>query len=320
MNINFCSYFDRNYLTKFLACKESVTRFENNIVFYCLCLDTFTYEYLHNLKDKDLVLIKLDEIENEFLELKYAKQNRDLVEYFFTLSPFLPMYVLKKYKVDLINYVDSDLFFFRDPKYLIEKMSDNSIMMMEHGIENHKYGKYNVGWLSFKNNTESLKCLEEWSKQCVDWCYDQIENNKYADQKYLDSWPIKITKIKILKFNHSVAPWNSNNKNLSIVEDKIICDGEDIFFFHFHGTKIYSKFFTTGYSIYNKKLNHDLVEKIYFPYIGLIKKLDKKLSFKKEDLRNKKHKSSKFIQFFLRLKNYYKFLKIIYYQDLYRFR
>ena len=34
--INLCTYFDKNYLAKFLTCRNSVLRFEKNAEFYCL--------------------------------------------------------------------------------------------------------------------------------------------------------------------------------------------------------------------------------------------------------------------------------------------
>ena len=49
---------------------------------------------LNKLK-KDIQLISLKEIEEKYLQLKYAKKNRQIVEYYFTLSPFLPLYILK---------------------------------------------------------------------------------------------------------------------------------------------------------------------------------------------------------------------------------
>ena len=52
-----------------------------------------------------------------------------------------------------------------------------------------KYGKFNVGILGFRNDAEGLRCLRAWRAQCNAWCHDRIEDGKFADQKYLDTWP-----------------------------------------------------------------------------------------------------------------------------------
>ena len=89
------------------------------------------------------------------------------------------MYILQKYQLDQINYIDSDLYFFDDPKKIINFLGDNSIILIEHGIKTKRFGKYNVGWLTFKNDEISRNCLEEWSKNCINWCYDYVEDDKY---------------------------------------------------------------------------------------------------------------------------------------------
>ena len=67
MNISLCTYFDKNYLSKFLACRESIIEKEKNVIFYCLCLDDFSYNYLKQSKRKDIQLISLKDIEEKFL-------------------------------------------------------------------------------------------------------------------------------------------------------------------------------------------------------------------------------------------------------------
>ena len=79
MNINICTYFDKNYLSKFLACKHSINKYEKNVNFYCLCLDNFSLDYLSNKNYSDLTIISLNEIESYFPELKIAKKNRELI-------------------------------------------------------------------------------------------------------------------------------------------------------------------------------------------------------------------------------------------------
>jgi hypothetical protein len=61
------------------------------------------------------------------------------------------------------------------------------------------YGLYNVGWILFNfNNHETKEIVKQWGAECLNSCSD-IPNpgkNLYADQKYLDSWPQQLKKLK----------------------------------------------------------------------------------------------------------------------------
>ena len=70
-------------------------------------------------------------------------------------------------------------------------------------------GIYCVQFMYFKNNLEGKKILSDWRKQCIKWCYNRFENGKFGDQKYLDNWPQKYSKLHILNnLGGGVAPWN----------------------------------------------------------------------------------------------------------------
>ena len=66
MKVNLCTYFDKNYLSKFLACRDSINKHEKNAYFFCLCLDDFTFDYLTKKNFKDLKPISLKQIEQYF--------------------------------------------------------------------------------------------------------------------------------------------------------------------------------------------------------------------------------------------------------------
>ena len=113
MSKNFCTYFDKNYLSKFLVLKDSIDKFNSQYNYFILALDDFVIDFFRKNKTKNIQLISLKDLEQEYKDLIIAKNNRDLIEYYFTLSPFLPRYIFKKFKCNYISYVDSDFFFLR---------------------------------------------------------------------------------------------------------------------------------------------------------------------------------------------------------------
>ena len=229
--INFCSYFDINYLSKFLTLHKSLNKFDLRYKFYILALDNHVVEFFKKNKFNNLKIIELNNIENKYELLKDAKKNRAKIEYYFTLSPFLPKYIFEKEGINQITYLDSDFYFFQNPKKIISENVDSSISLIRQNSKK-KYGKYNVGWINFNfEYDETINIVNEWSNQCLNDCSDIPKKNSYADQKYLDPWISKLKYSRVFQPEYScLSPWDSN-KNL---ENNI----ENMISYHFHGIEI----------------------------------------------------------------------------------
>ncbi len=240
----FCTYFDAGYLVKGLALYRSLVRHSAPFRLWVLCFDDLTYKTLKNLKLDEVVPISLKDFEARDKELLQAKANRSRIEYYFTCTPSLPLYILKNHpKVDLITYIDADLFFFSDLSPIYEELGNNSILIIGHRFSPHNKsaeinGVYNVGFLSFRNDNVGIKCLCWWRNRCLEWCYDRIDEGRYADQKYLDDWPLRFPRVVVLKYKGAgVAPWNIENYSFHLKNEQIEVDSQSLIFFHFHKLK-----------------------------------------------------------------------------------
>ncbi len=288
--LNFCTLFDKNYLAKGMMLFESLKLHCENFHLFILCLDDYTYDYWKQNNAKQLTLIRLSDLEDFNSELFIAKQNRTLVEYYFTLSPCLPLFLLKKYSnLPWICSVDSDIYFYGNPKSIFDDFEKNhSILITPHkftpeltSLNFEKYGIFNVSFQAFKNNDIGLACLEKWQKQCILWCkykYDSL-NERYADQKYLDTWESDFpNSIKILDDDVTgLAVWNINNYFLSTKGTNLMSNGKRIVFYHFHCLHLINKhWFETGFSIYNVRKSKLLDQHIYQPYINQLYKFEDK--------------------------------------------
>ena len=276
----FCTYFDQNYLPQGLALYNSLSRHSGHFTLFILCFDDVTYKYFIEKNYTNIIPVSLAEFERDDEKLLSAKKNRSLIEYYFTCTPTLPLYILNKYSsIDLITYLDADLFFFADPTPIFEEIKDNPVAIVEHKhSENLKHfakksGIYNVGWLSFRRNNEGLSCLNWWRERCIEWCYDRVEGGKFADQKYLDDWPERFpgTAVVVHK-GANLAPWNLRNYKISYKQGKIWVDNYGLIFFHFHGFKqLEQSLYDTGISIYNIQLTRVVKKRIYVPYIEALR-------------------------------------------------
>ena len=277
----FCTYFDQNYLSKFLTLKASLDQYKNECTFFILSLDSFVSNFFQKNNFKNVKLINLMDLEVEYADLLVAKKNRNLIEYYFTLSPFLPHYIYKKFNVSQVSYLDSDFYFFKNPNKFIKQNWDSSVVLIKQE-SNPIYGLYNVGWILFNfNHQETKEIVEWWCAQCLNSCFDipNPKKNLYADQKYLDEWPRRLKKIKILYPEYTcLSPWDENNA----IEKNI----QSMISFHFHGLEIQDKYFISGFSKYNKKISKKIMKNIYTPYLLDLFAIEKKYNLRSFTIRN----------------------------------
>lgn len=241
---DFCTYFDHRYLPEGLALYHSLEATGIEFRLWVLCLDEACHAALTRLALPHVHPVPLRELENGDGELLEAKRNRSAVEYIFTLTPSWLRYLLNHYaEIEMITYLDADLYFFADPTPVFEEMGTGSIAIIAHRFppqlkDREEAGIYNVGWLSFKRDERALTCLGWWRERCIEWCYHRMEDGKYADQKYLDDWPQRFEGVVVLQHKGAnLAPWNLANYKLSSSDHGVLVDREPLLFFHFHGLR-----------------------------------------------------------------------------------
>ena len=230
MKYNFCTLFDKNYLYRGLTLYNSLLKTCPDFHLWILCMDTETHIVLTKLNLKKATLITLKEFEDtELLKIKPTRTN---VEYCWTCTPSLPLYILKNNpKLETIAYLDADLFFYSNLMPIYEEFANNSILIIKHRYASKHLsmqktsGIYNVSMVIWKNDKTGLSCLKEWRKQCLNWCFAKYDDDKFGDQLYLNNWPQKFKKVHILQHKGSnLAPWNIARYTIKQVQDKIYID------------------------------------------------------------------------------------------------
>lgn len=240
---HYCTYFDRGFLIQGLALWRSLAARDRDAVLWVLALDEFTAEVLREIGGTWMRVVPLAEVEAGDAELAAAKANRSRVEYFFTLSPCWPRWLLaRRPEIERVTYVDADMFFFGDPATVFEAMdaAGASVLVTAHRFpawlrHYERHGKFNVGILSFRREAAGLACLDDWRARCVAWCYDRIEDGKYADQKYLDDWPEKFGGALLVLANPgmNLAPWNWMERRCDVERGVATVDDRPLVLFHF---------------------------------------------------------------------------------------
>jgi hypothetical protein len=279
--LSFCTYFDLNYLPKGLALYNSLVRHAGPFQLFVLCLDDRTYTKLREMNLEGLRPISMEEFERDDQELVSTKGNRSRIEYYFTCSPSIPLYILREHPtIETITYLDADLYFFASPAPIYEELGDGSVGIIAHRFPDHLeeltiHGIYNVGLLVFRNDARGLAVLHWWRERCIEWCYDRVEGDRFADQKYLDRWPETFDGVVVLE-NKGVglSPWNVDRYRIARRGEQVYVDDDPLVFYHFHGLKqIASSLFDCGLTPYSARMTDGLRREVYAPYLRQLKPL-----------------------------------------------
>jgi len=297
MNKYFCTHFDSNYLPHAKSLHSSLIKHLKDAVLFMFCMDNKSFLELSKLNLKSAILIHHDELESFFPQLINAKKNRDRVEYFYTCSPLICNYIIQTNpQVDQITYLDSDLYFFDSPLPIFDELNGYSVGIIEHKFNfftkrNKKYGNFNVGWVTFKKDANGLACLNDWSDKCLEWCYQKLETNRYADQKYLDYWQKDFKNVKVISnIGANVAIWNIKNYKILKRDNKIYIDDFPLIFYHFANLKQLNKnSFSTSLSRVFVSCEGLLKNEVYLPYLKefLNHQNQDSISISKKDIHSK---------------------------------
>lgn len=272
---HYCTYFDHRYAAQGLAMIRSLRAHGGDGPVWVLCLSGEAERLVSQWALGDLRIVSLDAVESHFDQLSDARQDRSLIEYFFTLTPHIVRYVFDHAaEARRVAYLDGDLFFFGPVAEMWEAASAAPAAIIPHRFNPRaahlcKYGNYNVGWVSFSRSTQGLECLDFWQRSCRAWCRDQPDGGRFADQGYLDQFADFAPDLAIIDHKGcNLGPWNVASDAIR-VEDRIVTVGGDrLIFFHFTGfRKGLAGRWYNSHRLYRAGTNNVVRDCVYRPYL-----------------------------------------------------
>ena len=108
------------------------------------------------------------------------------------------------------------------------------------GLEDQRrFGLYNVGWVSVRRRDDGIAALRWWRERCIEWCYDWVEGDRFADQRYLDRLPEMFRGVHVIShLGANLAPWNFADCRLEWHDGRVQIERRyPLVFFHFYGVK-----------------------------------------------------------------------------------
>lgn len=148
-----------------------------------------------------------------------------------------------------VFYLDPDTAVLGSLDPLVQLLDEHSILLTPHQLEpderpssivdnevgSLKYGVYNLGFVAIRANDEGKRFARWWSDRLMQFCYDDIPNGLFVDQRWCDLAPCFFSGLHIVRDpGCNVASWNLNRRTLSIDRSGALkCNGVPLRFFHF---------------------------------------------------------------------------------------
>ena len=159
----FCTISTQSHLFKSFALADSLANYGGELK--VLLIGELTSEY-ESIQPKNVQLFSLNEIKSPRAEETKDKYKNDKLRW--SLKPILLLFLLEEY--GKVIYVDNDIYFFNDFKFLDEALEKNNILLTPHFYPsspkndqtwleaNFRLGLYNAGFIGVNKNAKEA-CL-----------------------------------------------------------------------------------------------------------------------------------------------------------------
>ena len=115
-----------------------------------------------------------------------------------------------------------------DPNDTAEAIRDNDLSASRTGI-------FNLGFVAVRTKGEGARFARWWNDRLLDWCYDDMPNGIFVDQRWCDHVPALFDKVKVVRDpGYNVASWNLSTRTVAVRKDgQVTINGQPLRFWHF---------------------------------------------------------------------------------------
>ncbi len=267
-----CTIIDAGNLAAGHAWHASLRKHAPDSRLTVLALDEATARALSPPAGADLTVVALAELTDRFPPLATARTDRTAAEFALTCKPWLLRYLLPGLPAgELLTLVDANLYCFGSPQPMCAEIGRASIAMVPHRYPPdlahlERRGRYNAAWVSLRHDATGLACAATWADQCAEGCFAFEENDRYAEQKYLDAWPARFPgAVHLMPPGFLTAPWHLRDADVA-AGPKI--NGAPLVLFQFHGlTHLSAQLYDPALHRYGVGPSAGLRAQVYGPYL-----------------------------------------------------
>lgn len=115
------------------------------------------------------------------------------------------------------------------PQPDFKSIIDNEICSLRHGI-------YNLGFLAVASREEGVAFVDWWSNRTYSFCYNDIANGIFTDQRWIDFVPAYFSSVRVLRNSrYNAASWNLTDREIIFQDGQYYVGNERLAFYHFTG-------------------------------------------------------------------------------------
>jgi len=150
---------------------------------------------------------------------------------------------------DVVIYLDPDTALFAPLDPLIEMLGDHDILLTPHLIDPNtertaildndvsasRTGIFNLGFVAIRTSGEGARFARWWNDRLLEFCFDDIPNGLFVDQRWCDHVPALFDRVKVVRDpGYNVASWNLSQRRVEIGQDgAITVNRSPLRFWHF---------------------------------------------------------------------------------------
>jgi hypothetical protein len=153
-------------------------------------------------------------------------------------------------EVGKVVYLDPDIWVLHDLGELSRVLDRHEIVLTPHQVEpdtgreaiidnevcSLKHGVFNLGFLAIRRGEEGMRFLRWWADRLLEFCYDDIPNGLFTDQRWVDLAPAFFDVHVLRDKTYNVATWNLTHRQVAANgTGRPEIEGSPIKFFHFSG-------------------------------------------------------------------------------------
>ncbi|MBL7777494.1 MAG: hypothetical protein JNK66_04245 [Chitinophagales bacterium] len=274
--MHFCTITTSDHYYKVFALCESLQKFSSDFTLHVLVVERdLPHLIFPQIKKYHLSDIQQNTTANG-IAAKYRK-NADRLRW--SMKPVFLKYLLAQPKIENVVYLDNDLFFYNDYRFLFNYFKEHSFLLTPHHYErsphqnqnmleaNYRIGLFNAGFVGVRK--DAADTLQWWAECCLYRCQKNSLRGLFDDQKYLDLIPIMHDNALIIRHRGcNVAEWNRAICERIKVNGEVLINGTyPIVFIHFNNSTIREI----------ERGNDPLLEPYYQQYFRTLQKFKKEL-------------------------------------------
>lgn len=150
---------------------------------------------------------------------------------------------------DVVIYLDPDTALFGSLDPLLQWLETDEILLTPHLIDPNdapeaildndlsasRTGIFNLGFVAIRTTGEGARFARWWNDRLLDWCYDDMPNGLFVDQRWCDHVPALFDKVRIIRDpGYNVASWNLSRRKVTVEKDgQVTVNGRPLRFWHF---------------------------------------------------------------------------------------